>query len=234
MRRSRAVLATLAVAAQWGPVLTSIPSLRRTVTPTLSGISHLPHVALTYDDGPDPGTTPHFLQLLEKHGRTATFFLLGAYVAQNRDLVHDMVARGHELAVHGWDHQCLAVKRPGVLVDELRRTKHHIEDITGGPVRWYRPPYGVLTGEGLVAARAAKLHTVLWTTWGRDWTSTATAESVAHTVNRRLRPGGTVLLHDTDRTAAPGSWRRTLAASHLLLESWSEEGLGVGTLRDHW
>lgn len=234
MRRSRALLAGLAVAAHCGPALSSLPAVRRTATPTLSGISPRPHVALTYDDGPDPDSTPHFLAMLEKHGRTATFFLLGAYVARHRDLVSRVVAGGHEVAVHGWDHRCLVLKRPGVLGDELRRTKHQLEDITGQPVRWYRPPYGVLTGEGLVAARGAGLQTVLWTAWGRDWTSTATPESVAHTVNRSLRPGGTVLLHDTDRTAAPGSWHNTLGASDLLLTEWSAEDLHVGALRDHW
>ena len=48
-----------------------------------------------------------------------------------------------------------------------------------------------------------------------------------------LRPGGTVLLHDSDRTSAPGSWRATLAASDLLLTDWSSKGYDVGPLRDH-
>ena len=100
-------------------------------------------------------------------------------------------------------------------------------------MRWYRPPYGVLTAEALVAARSAGLRTVLWSAWGRDWERSATAESVAHRVSAALRPGGTVLLHDSDRTSAPGSWRATLAASDLLLTDWSMKGYDVGPLRDH-
>jgi hypothetical protein len=53
-------------------------------------------------------------------------------------------------------------------------------------------------------------------------------------VSGPLEPGGTVLLHDTDRTSAPGSWRRTLAASEVLLQTWSAQAVPVGTLAEHW
>lgn len=146
-----------------------------------------------------------------------------------------MTERGHEVAVHGWNHRCLAAKRPGALLTELQRTKDLLQDATGRSVRWYRPPYGVLTGEGLVAARAAGLQTVLWTAWGRGWTSSASPTSITDTVMRSLRPGGAVLLHDTDRTAAPNSWKNTLAAaSELLLEKWAHHDVRVGALSDHW
>ena len=232
MSRAR-TLAAAGLAAQCAPALTALAPLRRRLLPSLAGVARHPHVALTYDDGPDTATTPAFLDLLERHGVTATFFLLGAHVERHRSVVCDLHARGHELAVHGWDHRCTAVKRPGVLVDELRRTVGALTDLTGAPVRWYRPPYGVLTAEALVAARAAGLRTVLWSAWGRDWERAATPESVAHRVAAALRPGGTVLLHDTDRTSAPGSWRATLAASGLLLADWAERGYDVGPLRDH-
>jgi peptidoglycan/xylan/chitin deacetylase (PgdA/CDA1 family) len=231
--RAAAVL-PVAGALQLAPALTSVAPLRHRLLPRLSGRSRRDHVALTYDDGPDPASTPAFLDLLDEHRVSATFFLLGAHVEANRGLVEEMTRRGHETAVHGWDHRCLAVKRPGALRDEIRRTVDLLESVTGRRPRWYRPPYGVLTTEGLLAARACGLRTVLWTAWGVDWTSTATAESVAHRVSAALRPGGTVLLHDTDRTSAPGSWRATLAASRLLLEDWAASGLDVGPLRRHW
>lgn len=226
--------AALGVAlAQWGPALTSVPHLRRALMPRLSGIVAGPHVVLTYDDGPDPASTPHFLALLERYDVQATFFLLGAHVPENAALVRDMAAAGHELAVHGWDHCCLAWKRPGVLARELRSTRCLIEDVAQVAVTRYRPPYGVVTGEGLLASRRAGLDTVLWSAWGRDWTAHATPAGIARKVSRALRPGGTVLLHDTDRTSSPGSWRHTLAASELLLTRWSDEGLAVGPLAGH-
>ena len=226
--------ALLSAAAEWGPALTSLAPARRAVLPLLSGRSARPHVALTYDDGPDPASTPRFLDLLAGHGVRATFFLLGEHVVRHRELTLEMAAAGHELAVHGWDHQCLAWKAPGRLTDELRRSRHALEDLTGRPVHWYRPPYGVMTGRGLRAAHRAGLRTVLWSAWGRDWTRGATPDSVTRTVSAALEPGGTVLLHDTDRTSAPGSWRTTLAASERLLSGWAARGLEVGPLREHW
>lgn len=226
-------LAAGAVLAQWGPAVTSVPHLRRVLLPRLAGRSSLRHVALTYDDGPDPRSTPHFLALLERHGVRATFFLLGEHVAANASLVGEMAAAGHELAVHGWDHGCLALKRPGVLSDELRRARGAVEDAAQVPATRYRPPYGVQTGAGLRAARAAGLSTVLWSAWGRDWAAGATPETIVTKVSTALRPGGTVLLHDTDRTSSPDSWRRTLLASDRLLDGWAAARIPVGTLAEH-
>ena len=225
-----AVSATLV--GQWGPMLTSIAPLRRRALPGLSGIGPGRSIALTYDDGPDPASTPLFLELLDKHRVSATFFLLGEFVDTNASLVREMTAAGHELAVHGWDHQCLAWKRPSQPVDQIYRTKAIIEDLTGVGVRWFRPPYGVMTGEGLVAARRAGLRTVLWSAWGRDWSSRATADSIVHKIDRVVEPGGTVLLHDTDRTSSPGSWQSTLSASDRLLTQWRDSGVPVRTLSD--
>ncbi|MEP6527962.1 MAG: polysaccharide deacetylase family protein [Nocardioidaceae bacterium] len=221
------------MAVQCLPALTSFAPARRALLPTLSGIGGTGQIALTYDDGPDPASTPLFLELLGRSNVRATFFLLGEYVAPNAKLVKEMDAQGHELAVHGWDHRCLAAKLPGKLARELARTKQLIEDLTGKPVLWYRPPYGVMTTEGILAARRSSLRTMLWSSWGRDWSARATPTSVVGRANSVLRPGGTLLLHDTDRTSAPGSWRNSLAASATLLAHWAQQGTVVGPLREH-
>jgi hypothetical protein len=57
---------------------------------------------------------------------------------------------------------------------------------------------------------------------------------VLGTLTRGLRPGGTVLLHDTDRTCAPGSWRTTLAATARLLDQLETQGIPAGPLAEHW
>jgi peptidoglycan/xylan/chitin deacetylase (PgdA/CDA1 family) len=200
----------------------------------LAGVSRRRHIALTFDDGPDRRSTPLFLDLLAAQGVTATFFLLAAHAEREPSLVREMAAAGHELAVHGWEHDCLALRSPGSLATDLLRSREVIEDVSGAEVRWYRPPYGVMTGEGLYAARKAGLQTVLWSSWGVDWSRHATPATIVATVTRSVQPGGTVLLHDTDRTAAPGSWQRTLEATGLLLERWSGADVLVGALREHW
>lgn len=225
--------ATLAAA----PSLASLGPVRRRLTPhllppALSGISSERHVALTYDDGPDRISTPYILRLLEQLGVHATFFVLGRHLHEH-DLVAEMLARGHEIGVHGWDHRPVALHSPGALRDGIRRTRDLVEDRTGTPVRWYRPPYGLLTLPAWWAARSNGLETVLWSAWGRDWERTATPDRVVRLVEQQLRPGGTVLLHDSDRTSAPGSWRVTLAATARLVSGWQERDLPVGPLREH-
>jgi peptidoglycan/xylan/chitin deacetylase (PgdA/CDA1 family) len=145
--------AAVAAAAQFLPMVTSIAPLRRRFLPRLAGISTRHHIALTFDDGPDRRSTPFFLDLLADRGVRATFFLLGAHAEREPELVREMSAAGHELAVHGWEHNCLALQTPGRLAEQLTRSREVIEDLSGTQVTWYRPPYGVMTGEGLRGGR---------------------------------------------------------------------------------
>lgn len=225
-------LATLAVAV--APALSAIGPLRRSCSPPrLSGVGAEPHIALTFDDGPDPTSTPAFLDLLGEHGRTATFFVLGAQAVAHPWLVRRISQEGHELAIHGWTHRCTLAVPPTRLTRELRDARCAVADIVGAPPTWYRPPYGVLSTEALLACRALGLTPVLWSAWGREWERTATPATVTATVLRTLRPGGTVLLHDTDCHAPHGDWRRTLAAAEQLLAG-PLAAATLGPLGDHW
>lgn len=221
-----------AVALHAGPALTSIAPLRRRALPALAGVGDPTHVALTFDDGPDPRSTPMFLAALRRLEVKATFFLLGRMLAAAPGLGRDLVAEGHEVAVHGWHHRMLLGTSPSRTYDDLARAWALIADITGTTPRWYRPPYGVLTGGALHAAHQLGLTPVLWTAWGRDWTTGATPMSVLRTVGNRLA-GGTVLLHDSDCTSAPGSWRATLGALAPLVRRARAQNLTIGPLCDH-
>ncbi len=77
------------------------------------------------------------------------------------------------------------------------------------------------------------MTTVLWTTWGRDWRREATPDTVVADVTRRYVDGGTVLLHDSDCTSYPGSWRSALGALPRLADEFAARGLTVGTVGDH-
>jgi peptidoglycan/xylan/chitin deacetylase (PgdA/CDA1 family) len=198
--------------------------------PSLAGVGSPDHVALTFDDGPDPRATPHFLDVLRDRGIHATFFLLGDQLRQSPGLGREIAAEGHEIAVHGWRHH-LAL---GPIHDDLARTRDLITLLTGTTPRWYRPPYGVPGWPAMRAARRLGLSPVLWTAWGRDWSARATPRSVLQTVSSDLAGGGTILLHDSDRHASWGSWRVTLSALPSLLDECERRELRVGPLRDHW
>jgi peptidoglycan-N-acetylglucosamine deacetylase len=225
--------AAAGLVAHAGPALASIGALRRRVAPSLAGTGRPDHVALTFDDGPHPLSTPRFLDLLDQMAVKATFFLLGQWAAKAPGLVKEIAAGGHEIAVHGYRHWCLLARGPRATYDDLARARDVISHAADQPVSWFRPPYGVLTGATLIAARRVGLTPVLWTAWGRDWSARATPDSVFRTVTADLRGGGTILLHDSDVTSAPGSWRNTLGAVPRLLTTCQERGLQVGTLAEH-
>ncbi|MFF4754656.1 polysaccharide deacetylase family protein [Streptomyces sp. NPDC002514] len=228
-----AAVPALVAAAHIGPAGTWLAGPRRALLPALAGIGTPHHVALTFDDGPDPRSTPAFLAVLDELAVRATFFVVGEHLLAHRRLGHDIVRRGHELGVHGWTHDRPWRPAPRREARRVARAAHAVAEVSGTAPTWYRPPYGILTGDRLLAARRAGLRPVLWTAWGRDWTARATAESVAATVLTDLRGGGTVLLHDTDRHAVPGCWRAALAALPGLVAACRAAGLTVGPLAEH-
>lgn len=226
--------AALAVSAAHAlPALTTWTALTSRVRPELTGQGRRDHIALTFDDGPDPASTPAFLAILADQGVSATFFLLGRMSAAAPYLTRQLIDSGHEVGLHGWGHRCLLARSPRSTYDDLARGHEAITRITGLAPRWYRPPYGVLTTAALGASRRLEMTPVLWTTWGRDWRADATASSVSARVQSRLAPGGTVLLHDSDCTSAAGSWTAASAALPGLIDEIRSRGLVAGPLRDH-
>ena len=227
-----AMAAGLAVA-QAGPGITALRTVRTRFFPLLSGQGQSGHVALTFDDGPDPAATPLFIDVLRRRGIRATFFLLGSQVSRSPRLAADLADAGHELGVHGWRHRCLPVRGPVATHADLARTKEIIAAAAGIDAWLFRPPYGVLSTAGLVAAGRLGLTPVLWNCWGREWAAGSTGESVYRTLLGDLAGGATVLLHDSDATSPPGSWRAALAALGMLLDECDRRGLRVGPLGEH-
>jgi peptidoglycan/xylan/chitin deacetylase (PgdA/CDA1 family) len=225
-------VAGLAVA-HAGPGITGLGPVRRAAFPGLAGRGDPGHVALTFDDGPDPAATPRFAEVLADRGVRATFFLLGHMAARSPGLVADLAAAGHEIGVHGWDHRYLTLRGPRSTGEDLRRAADLIGAAAGGRPRLFRPPYGVLTGGALTAARHLGLTPVLWGAWGREWTAGSTPESVLATLTAGLHGGVTLLLHDSDCTSPAGSWRAALGALPPLLDECAGRGLAVGPLREH-
>src|SRR6266487_4917722 len=104
-----------------GPGLTAVGPVRRRLFRSLAGLGRPDHVALTFDDGPDPASTPEFLDLLAARHTRATFFLLGSMVAEAPQVAAEIAAAGHEIAVHGWDHRYTILRSPWDVRSEERR-----------------------------------------------------------------------------------------------------------------
>lgn len=228
-----AALAGIGALVHLAPGVVAWRTARCRVLPGLSGVGRPDHVALTFDDGPDPISTPAILDELERIGWKATFFCLGSQVLRSPGLARELIERGHEVAVHGFTHQSHLLRPAPAVITDLRRAVGAIEEATSVSPVWFRPPYGAVSASSIVAARKVGLSLVLWTTWGVDWKERSTGHSVAEKVERTFVPGATVLLHDSDLTSAPGSWRSTLGALPILHERWERARLRVGPLSEH-
>jgi peptidoglycan/xylan/chitin deacetylase (PgdA/CDA1 family) len=215
------------------PALAGVSPFGVRVTPRVVGVGRAGHVALTFDDGPDPVSTPEILAVLDELGWRATFFMLGDMVRRAPTVAREVAEAGHEVAVHGDVHKNMLRRTPRAAEQDVHRAYDTVAAATGVEPRWFRPPFGILSFSSLRAARRHDMTTVLWTTWGRDWRREATPESVTTDVLRRYVDGGTVLLHDSDCESYPGSWKSTLGALPRLADEFAARGLSVGTVGEH-
>jgi peptidoglycan/xylan/chitin deacetylase (PgdA/CDA1 family) len=148
------------------------------------------HVALTFDDGPDPRGTPAVLEALAAAGVRATFFVLGERAEREPALLARTLAEGHVVEVHGHAH-LRHTEHPREAVEaDLRRALKTLGDVR--PTGW-RLPWGDLAPYSRALAAEHGLTLVGWTTDTHDWRGDA-AELMLDSV--ALEPGAVVLMHD--------------------------------------
>jgi peptidoglycan/xylan/chitin deacetylase (PgdA/CDA1 family) len=176
----------------------------------LPGLERVDHgVVFTFDDGPDPEATPAVLDALDDAQIRATFFLVGEQVEADPALAREIVARGHEVQAHCWDHTAHAqVDDPAM---DLRRTIDAISEATNVVPAMQRPPYGRFSPATHAASLQAGLQPVYWSAWGEDWEDIG-PDRIADFVTRDLSDGAVILLHDSARYAHRPSARATAAA----------------------
>jgi peptidoglycan/xylan/chitin deacetylase (PgdA/CDA1 family) len=158
-------------------------------------------VALTFDDGPDPVTTPALLALLERYGLPATFFVTGERAEAHPALVREILRRGHDVGNHSYGHDVLLMLRSRArLAGEIHRTQVLLEGFGVRP-RAFRPPVGV-TGPRLAGVlESLGMDCVTFSCRGDDF-GNRRVRGLAERVLRRLHCGAIVLLHDV---VPPGS-----------------------------
>ncbi len=168
-------------------------SMRR--EPVYRGSERRTLVALTFDDG--PGTdTMRILQALTRLRVPATFFVIGRQIAGRERELRAVVAHGHAIGNHTWDHPDLTRLSRARVRSELLGTRNAIRAATGVDPVLYRPPYGAVDRRVMAAVAGARMVPVLWDVDGDDWADDATPARVARTVMREVRPGSIILLHD--------------------------------------
>lgn len=179
-----------------------------------NGLTELPKIALTFDDGPSASWTPMLLDGLEERGVKATFFLIGENVeaGENAQIVKRMHEEGHLIGNHTYHHVEITRVDRTTALEELQRTNEVIAQITGEPVEYMRPPFGAWQKD---LEKEVHLIPVLWSVDPLDWTTTNTDEIVNKVVTE-TEENDMILLHDC--------YESTVKAALRIVDLLTEEG----------
>jgi peptidoglycan-N-acetylglucosamine deacetylase len=200
----------------FGRVLSRLPGRARTV-------------ALTFDDGPHPRTTPLILDVLRQERVPATFFVLGKHAERWPDLVRRAADEGHEVGNHGFAHQRLHFAgRSRVRQDLERGTEAAVRACHRLP-RLFRAPHGFRSPFVTPIANSLGQATVGWTygVWDSDCPGN---EVIAARVLERASPGAIILLHDADGHDSARDRHQTAEALPLIIRGLKERGYGFAAL----
>ncbi len=193
-------------------------------------------VALTFDDGPDPRSTPKILDMLEQVGASATFFVIGHKVDAHPGLASEIAERGHILGVHGYAHERIfALRSPKHVRKDLERAIDAIHRCTGKRPTLFRAPIGHISPSIARVVGELELSVIGWSVGGLDGWPRAKPDVVANRVIKKLQDGAIVLLHDASERGefVPASVEalpqileaaERLNLSFVLVDSWLGEG----------
>lgn len=156
-----------------------------------------PVVALTFDDGPEPGATDQILEILQETDTKATFFLIGQSIADNPEAARKVAEAGHEIGNHTFTHdRWFLVSSLQNVASELERTDHLIRSAGYGGTIHVRPPFGkkLFTLPYHLARTGRK--TIMWDIEPESYPEVAkSAAAITEHVLQRVRPGSIILLH---------------------------------------
>ena len=179
-----------------------------------------PVIALTFDDGPYPKVTGHILDVLEKNGVCATFFVLGSRIEGREDVLTRMDELGCEIGNHSFSHADLTRLSKADCQRELSDTDAEIRRVTGHEASVVRPPYGYYNK---TVMSAAGRPLILWTVDTNDWRGKAPGE-IADYVIQQAKEGSVILMHDQQT--------QTADAMEMIIPTLIEEGFRFVTVSE--
>lgn len=152
-------------------------------------------IALTFDDGPHPTLTPRILEILDRYGIKATFFVVGENVINYPEAAREVIRRGHEVGNHTFTHPHIAGLDEDAIMDEIGKCEDALEELCEYRPHLLRTPQGVLTPSLEKCLQDDDYILVLWSLDTRDWEKKSTA-CVVRAVLDRIQAGDIILMHD--------------------------------------
>jgi len=195
----------------------------------LRAIKESGFVCLTFDDGPNPESTPEILDLLEELDVKATFFLTGRNIQKHPELYQDIIKHDHEVGEHGYRHVhpwgCL----PFSAVKDLIRGSTAIkEENRGKNSFWLRLPYGKLNLITLCYVLLYRRKLAFWNVDPRDYLP-QTPEQLSASVLTHFKGGSVILLHETSLHTNE-STKGNLVAIKMIVQEIQKRGYTFATV----
>jgi len=159
------------------------------------GKAGIKEIALTFDDGPSPQSTPVLLDLLARHSLHATFFVVGEKAAEYPELIQSILDHGHTIGNHSWNHDYfLMLRSPKRLFTDIHKSQEILKQYGVKPLV-FRPPVGITGARlGRVLAREG-LITVNYSCRAFDG-GNRNIHNLAEKILSRVKPGAVIMLHD--------------------------------------
>lgn len=180
-------------------------------------------VYITFDDGPIPEATPWVLDVLDRYGVKATFFVVGDNVRKYPELFREVVRRGHSIGNHTFHHISGHIHGDYHFQQDVEECAEIVGKMTplpsGRPL--FRPPHGWMKPKQYQYV-AERYRVIMWDLVTRDYSNRLTADDVVHNIKKYARPGSIIIFHDSLksidklRTALPASIEWLLAEGYAL------------------
>ena len=188
-------------------------------------------VALTLDDGPDPGVTPGVLDVLDRYHARATFFCIGQRATHYREIAGEIVRRGHDIENHSERHSHIfAFSAPGAFRKEIAAAQESLAEVSGRYPEFFRAPAGLRNPMLQPVLAHLGLQLAAWTRRGFD-TVERDADVVSQRLIKKLGAGDILLLHDGNALMGSNHTPVVLDVLPRVLEALAAQGLNTVTLR---
>jgi peptidoglycan/xylan/chitin deacetylase (PgdA/CDA1 family) len=181
-------------------------------------------LALTFDDGPHPEWTPAALDMLGRAGVHATFFLIGREVQRHPDIVRRIVAEGHAVGGHSFDHTVITGQSSAALVADLARCRDAIADASGAVTRLFRPPKGEVSFGSIRTVCRAGFTLVHWSKTYSDYKHDGAPALIGRIERLGADERDILLFHDNNG--------HTVEALERAVQRWTDAGHRFEILRE--
>ncbi len=168
---------------------------------------------LTFDDGPVEKETTWVMQLLEQYKLEATFFCVGENAHRNKDLLNELLKKGHSVGNHAYNHLPAWKCSRKAYFDNIEKARPHI------PGGLFRPPHGQLYPWYMSALNQQFKHIVMWDVLSMDYDNRLSQQQVLANVLNHTRNGSILLFHDSKK-----AWKRMHYALPAALDQLLKQG----------